>query len=74
MISPSMSSTRSSGSIIPTSAVTTIVLGDDVFDRERFANLGAGFGRRVDEHLVEHGPPRPVRERGVGGARRRLRL
>ena len=49
------------------------VVDDDVFDRELLADLGAGLGRGVDEQLVEHGPPRAVRERRVVGAGQRPR-
>ena len=62
--------TRLAALAVAANADDTVVVDHDVFDRELFAHLGAGFGRRVDEQLVEHGAPRAVRERRFGGARR----
>ena len=45
------------------------VVDDHVFDGEPLADLGARFGRGVDEQLVEHGAPRAVRDRRVRGTR-----
>jgi hypothetical protein len=45
------------------------VLGEEFVDREAFPGLGSRPGCRIDQQLVQHCPPRPVRDGGFGGSR-----
>ena len=51
---------------VPAQAGDPAVLNQDVFDRERLADLGARLGCGVDEDLVEHGPTGCVRGGLIG--------
>ena len=53
---------------MPSDAGDAPVFEEDLVDDEAFTDFGAGLGRGVDEQLVQDGPPRTVRQRGVGRA------
>ena len=53
---------RAAGLRMPSDAGDAPVFKEHLVDDEAFTDFGAGFGRGVDEQLVQDGPPRTVHQ------------